>query len=81
MLDFQELGLIHILTQIKILCQIGHFAVMNEFPNFNIVGEEWSDTPIVISYWQKDKINHDGYVSYLPTLMDFPLQISFAEAL
>jgi glycosidase len=57
------------------------FSVMNEFPNFNIVGEEWSDTPIVISYWQKDKINHDGYVSYLPSLMDFPLQISFSEAL
>ena len=57
------------------------FAVMYEYPNFNIVGEEWSDNPIVISYWQKDKINHDGYVSYLPTLMDFPLQISFTEAL
>jgi len=57
------------------------FSVMDEYPNFNIVGEEWSDSPIVISYWQKDKINHDGYVSYLPTLMDFPLQISFAEAL
>jgi len=57
------------------------FAVMDEYPNFNIVGEEWSEKPIVISYWQKDKINHDGYVSYLPTLMDFPLQISFTEAL
>ena len=57
------------------------FAVMDEYPNFNIVGEEWSENPIVISYWQKDKINHDGYVSYLPTLMDFPLQISFTEAL
>ena len=56
-------------------------AIMDEYPNFNIVGEEWSDNPIVISYWQKDKINHDGYVSYLPTLMDFPLQISFTEAL
>jgi glycosidase len=57
------------------------YTVMNEYPNFNIVGEEWSDNPIVISYWQKDKINHDGYVSHLPTLMDFPLQISFSEAL
>ena len=56
-------------------------TIMDEYPNFNIVGEEWSDNPIVISYWQKDKINHDGYVSYLPTLMDFPLQISFTEAL
>ena len=57
------------------------FSVMDEYPNFNIVGEEWSDSPVVISYWQKDKVNHDGYVSYLPTLMDFPLQISFIEAL
>jgi len=57
------------------------FSVMNEYPNFNIVGEEWSDNPSLISYWQKGKVNHDGYVSYLPSLMDFPLQISFAEAL
>ena len=57
------------------------YAVMEEYSNFNIVGEEWSDNPSLISYWQKNKTNHDGYVSYLPTLMDFPLQISFVEAL
>ena len=57
------------------------YAVMDEYPNFNIVGEEWSDNPSLISYWQKNKVNHDGYVSYLPTLMDFPLQMSFVEAL
>ena len=57
------------------------FEIMNEYPYFNIVGEEWSDTPIVTSYWQAGKVNHDGYVSYLPSLMDFPLQINFAEAL
>ena len=57
------------------------YAVMDEYPNFNIVGEEWSDNPSLISYWQKNKVNHDGYVSYLQTLMDFPLQISFVEAL
>ncbi len=57
------------------------FEIMNEYPNFNIVGEEWSDTPIVTSYWQAGKTNHDGYISYLPSLMDFPLQINFAEAL
>ena len=57
------------------------YVVMDEYPNFNIVGEEWSDNPSLISYWQKNKVNHDGYVSYLPTLMDFPLQISFVEAL
>ena len=57
------------------------YALMNEYPNFNIVGEEWADTPTVISYWQRGKVNHDGYVSYLPTLMDFPLQIAFNESL
>ncbi len=57
------------------------YVVMDEYPNFNIVGEEWSDNPSLISYWQKNKVNHDGYVSYLPTLMDFPLQMSFVEAL
>jgi glycosidase len=57
------------------------FEIMNEYPHFNIVGEEWSDTPIVTSYWQAGKTNHDGYISYLPSLMDFPLQINFAEAL
>ena len=57
------------------------FEIMNEYPHFNIVGEEWSDTPIVTSYWQAGKENHDGYVSYLPSLMDFPLQINFTEAL
>ena len=57
------------------------YEIMNEYPYFNIVGEEWSDTPIVTSYWQAGKVNHDRYVSYLPSLMDFPLQINFAEAL
>ncbi|MCU8018517.1 glycoside hydrolase family 13 protein [Shewanella sp. SM72] len=48
-------------------------AVMAEYPNFNIVGEEWTANPITVSYWQKGKINADGYTSDLPSLMDFPL--------
>jgi glycosidase len=38
------------------------------------VGEEWTDNPAAVSYWQAGKVNRDGYVSYLPSLMDFPLQ-------
>ena len=57
------------------------FTLMNEYPKFNIVGEEWSDIPIVTSYWQAEKVNSDGYVSSLPSLLDFPLQLSFIEAL
>lgn len=47
--------------------------LMLEYPSFNIVGEEWSSNPITVSYWQKGKANPDGYVSHLPSLMDFPL--------
>lgn len=48
-------------------------AIMDEYPNFNIVGEEWTANPITVSYWQKGKHNQDGYQSELPSLMDFPL--------
>lgn len=48
-------------------------AIMNEYPNFNMVGEEWTMNPLTISYWQRGKKNADGYVSHLPSLMDFPL--------
>ncbi|WP_144208361.1 glycoside hydrolase family 13 protein [Shewanella donghaensis] len=48
-------------------------AIMDEYPNFNIVGEEWSANPVTVSYWQAGKQNADGYVSYSPSMMDFPL--------
>jgi glycosidase len=47
--------------------------LMQEYPRLNIVGEEWSGHPAVVSYWQAGKRNHDGYRSSLPGLMDFPL--------
>ena len=55
--------------------------IMQEYPNFNIVGEEWSPNPAIVSYWQAGKKNHDGYTSYLPSLMDFPLQIALQSVL
>jgi neopullulanase len=56
-------------------------AVMREYPHFNIVGEEWSLEPAVVSYWQRGKSNRDGYVSCLPSVMDFPVQDALARAL
>jgi glycosidase len=56
-------------------------AIMTEYPKFKIVGEEWSLNPNIVSYWQKDKVNYDGYVSYLPSVMDFPLQAALSNAL
>ena len=55
--------------------------IMQEYPDFNMVGEEWSESPNVTSYWQRGRKNADGYVSYLPGVFDFPVQIAFEEAL
>jgi glycosidase len=55
--------------------------VMEEYPDFNIVGEEWHGNPVIVSYWQRGKQNPDGYVSYLPSVMDFPLQENLAKSL
>lgn len=55
--------------------------VLEEYPHFNIVGEEWSLNPAIVSYWQKGKINIDGYHCDLPSLMDFPLQNSVSNGL
>lgn len=46
--------------------------LLQEYPHFNMVGEEWSTNPAIVSYWQKGKVNHDGYVSSMPSMMDFP---------
>lgn len=55
--------------------------VRDEYPHFNIVGEEWSLNPAIVSYWQKGQDNPDGYDGELPSLMDFPLQNAVGEAL
>ncbi|HEU4778122.1 MAG TPA: glycoside hydrolase family 13 protein [Telluria sp.] len=55
--------------------------VMAEYPNLNMVGEEWHKSPAVVSHWQKGKVNFDGYTSYLPSLMDFPLSEAMRSAL
>lgn len=54
---------------------------MNEYPNFSIVGEEWSTNPLITSYWQKGKKNHDAYTGCLNTVMDFPLQAALVQSL
>ena len=44
-----------------------------EYPHLNIVGEEWLTNPAMVAYWQRGTPRADGYESYLPSLMDFPL--------
>lgn len=57
------------------------YRVMEEYPHFNIVGEEWNGNPAIVAYWQKGKKNPNGYTSYLRSLMDFPVQEALAQAL
>ncbi len=52
-----------------------------EYPGFTIVGEEWNMNQAIVSYWQKGKLNLDGYQGNLPSLMDFPLQNAVSSAL
>ncbi|WP_206483324.1 glycoside hydrolase family 13 protein [Thalassotalea sp. G2M2-11] len=56
-------------------------AITEQYPNINMVGEEWTTNPALVSYWQRGKSNHDGYVSYLPSVMDFPLQQALIDGL
>lgn len=55
--------------------------IMDEYPNFSIVGEEWSYNPLLIGYWQRGANNRDGYESNLSSTMDFAMQRLMIEAL
>lgn len=50
-------------------------TIMEEYPNFNIVGEVWMHDQAQISYWQKDSPIGaiQSYNSHLPSVMDFTL--------
>lgn len=50
-------------------------AIMDEYPDFNIVGEVWMHSQAQMAYWQKDsEIGAIGHFnSYLPSVMDFTL--------
>nr|WP_298994505.1 glycoside hydrolase family 13 protein [uncultured Polaribacter sp.] len=56
-------------------------AIMNEYPNFSIVGEEWSYNPLLVGYWQTGAKNKDGYESNLKSSMDFPMQKAIIEGI
>ena len=46
--------------------------VMNEYPNFNIVGETWLNNNVAVAFWQKDsKLSPKN--TELKSVMDFPL--------
>lgn len=47
--------------------------VLEEYPDFNIVGEVWMQNVATTAWWQYDFPTKSGYNSYLPSVTDFPL--------
>ena len=56
-------------------------AVLREYPDFAMVGEEWSINPAVVAHWQRGKQNASGHVPHMPSMMDFPIHIALRNAL
>jgi len=54
--------------------------MLEEYPDFNIVGECWMNYPATVAYWQKGSRNLDGYNSNLPAVFDFPLHDALIQA-
>ncbi|AOS95870.1 Cyclomaltodextrinase [Microbulbifer aggregans] len=54
--------------------------IHREYPNFSIVGEEWTRSPALVSHWQRKE---DEAVSggRLKSMMDFPLHYALREGL
>ncbi|HET9863240.1 MAG TPA: glycoside hydrolase family 13 protein [Steroidobacteraceae bacterium] len=56
-------------------------AILDEYPRFSMVGEEWSPNAATVAHWQRGKANPDGHVPYMPSMMDFPVQLALRGAL
>ena len=56
-------------------------AIMDEYPNFNIVGECWTRPAPAVAYWQSGVKNYNGFDSHLKTVMDFPVEEAIRQAL
>ncbi len=54
--------------------------VMEEYPNFNIVGEAWQQTEPQTAYFAGQADNRDGFDSHLPTVTDFPFYFAIRDA-
>ncbi len=57
-------------------------AILNEYPNFNIVSESWVESPIHSSYWQKDSpiAAISGFNAEIPSVKDFATYFAITQA-
>lgn len=54
--------------------------VLEEFPDFNIVGEAWMPNVATTAFWQYDFPDKNGYNSFLPSVTDFPVYYATNQA-
>jgi len=58
-------------------------SIKNEFPNLVILGELFDSDPVLLSYFQKGRVGHDGIDTHIDSLFDFglftPIRNAFAK--
>lgn len=54
--------------------------ILEEYPDYNVVGEVWLSYPQAVAYWLENDKNQDGYHSYLTNVFDFPLMYAISKA-
>ena len=54
--------------------------VLEEYPEYNVVGEAWLSQPPAVAYWLDNNTNKDGYKSNLTNVFDFPLMYAISKA-
>lgn len=54
--------------------------ILEEYPDYNVVGEVWLSYPQAVAYWLENDNNADGYHSNLTNVFDFPLMYAISKA-
>ncbi|NQU35646.1 MAG: glycoside hydrolase family 13 protein [Bacteroidetes bacterium] len=54
--------------------------LLEEYPDYNVVGEAWLSQPPAVAYWLDNNTNKDGYKSNLTNVFDFPLMYAISKA-
>jgi neopullulanase len=54
--------------------------LLNEYPNFRVVGETWQQKETHTAYWENGSAISGNYHSYLPSVTDFPMQFAIKDA-
>ena len=55
-------------------------TIMDEYPNFNIIGETWLSEASKLSVWQRGSVSARWTDTHLKSVMDFPVQEAVSRA-